>query len=141
MTDAEAEPITIPDAAPDREDAPPGWLTGDAEPASAAAADRAPAETPGGNAAADVLVDLVDNVHDKIAAATQYDGWRLTEKDVSLWRKVLRYLLRSLPGKDWPIAIAVVSLLISESMKLVGYMQYKRANKIATPVKAPEAVG
>ena len=125
------EPISVPDDAK-RVDAPPAWLTADeSKPAP-------PPETEESNATGDILVDLVSGIHDKIAEVTFYDGWKLTENDVKLWRKVLRFLLRSLPSKDWPLAIAVVSLMISEAMKFVGYMRFKRENAPAaqmTPTK------
>ncbi len=130
MTEAE-EPVVVPDEE-EREEAPPSWLKEGTE----AAAPPEP-ENKGNDESADILVELVSSVHSKLAEATRYDGWLLSENDIRLWTKVLRFLLRKLPSKDWPLAIAVVSLAISESMKFVGYMRFRRENTVAAPVRAP----
>jgi hypothetical protein len=125
------EPVAVPDETP-REPAPPAWLKESEEVAP-------PVESGGGNdESADILVSLVANIHDKAAEATRYDGWRLSDNDIKLWTKVLRFLLKKLPSKDWPLAIAVVSLAISESMKFVGYMKFRRETMPAhVPIRGP----
>ena len=143
MSDAatETEEIIVPEEEA-REEAPPDWLTdsskigvipGEATKSSAEVESGAGAET------GEILTELVGSIHDKLADATGYAGWRLTEGDIRLWSKVLKFLLRKMPSKDWPIAIAVVSLAISESLKFVGFIRFKRTNAIQTPTRAPEA--
>ena len=136
MTDAGVEEITIPDE--EREDAPPEWLVeGPKIGVLPGATPSASPEESGAAETGELVTDLVASIHDKLAESTGYGGWRLTESDVRLWQKVLKFLLRRLPGKDWPIAIAVVSLMISESMKFVGYMKFRRENAVSAPTRAP----
>ena len=135
LTDAKVEEISIPDE--EREDAPPDWLEGGPKIGVLPGAAPTASEEAGATETGELVTDLVASIHDKLAESTGYGGWRLTENDVRLWQKVLKFLLRRLPGKDWPIAIAVVSLMISESMKFVGYMKFRRENAISTPTRAP----
>jgi hypothetical protein len=102
-----------------------------------------PADTATQDSAVDILVGAVDLLHDRAAQATGYGygpnpdgtgrlwGWTLTEKEIELWRKVLKFLLRRLKMKDWDIIVALVGLVIAEGSKVMGYLQYR---KNASPV-------
>jgi len=76
--------------------------------------------------AVDILAGAVDLLHDRAAVYTHYEGWRLTEKELRLWEKVLRFLLRRFDMKDWDIIITLVALVMAESSKLFGYLQFRR---------------
>jgi hypothetical protein len=100
--------------------------------------------------AIDIIIGAVDLIHDRAADATGYGkgqnpdptateaewGWRLTQKEIELWRKVIRFLVRRLKMKDWDVVIALVGLMIAEASKVIGFVAWRRAGHVATPGKA-----
>jgi hypothetical protein len=78
--------------------------------------------------AVDILVGAVDLLHDHAADATHYPGWSLTPKEIELWRKVLRFMLKRLKMKDWDLIVAIVGLVIAEFSKVFGYLSFRKAN-------------
>jgi len=98
----------------------------------------APSEAEDNSPASDILVDTVAIVHDKAAEVTGYEGWRLTDREIGLWRKILRYLLRSLPVKDWPMIVCFCALAMSEGTKVFGYLKFRKEQEALNPVKAKD---
>ena len=79
-----------------------------------------------GSSLADIVADTVDMVHHKVAVSTGYAAFELDEKELALWRRVLRFLLKSLPLGKWPEAIACMSLIMAEGTKIYGLMVYMK---------------
>jgi hypothetical protein len=123
-------PPVEPEPEPAREPVPEFLLHDDAPPPGQSSAAGSPKQVP-----TDILVGAVDLLHDKWADGLKIDeGIRLTEKEKSLWKQIFSYLIKSLPSKDWPIVIVIVSLVIAESSKVVLTVRVLRERKgIAAP--------
>lgn len=115
-----------------REPAPPAWLQ------EQEAAPLPPKDTPESAETNDLVLSYVVDFHGQLADTTHYEGWRLTEARIELWRKSLRFLLRRLPVKDWPEILALAMLAMSEGMTVIGYLRFRRTMNEQNPVKAPE---
>ena len=109
----------------------PSWLheespLSEANPSGEAASPHT--DSQGSFEVADIVTDMVELTHDKIAKSTGYAEFALDEKEVSLWRRCLRYMLKNLPLKQWPMAIAVMSLIMAEGTKVYGLLMFLKAN-------------
>lgn len=121
------EPVKGPDITPKAE-APVDWWKKPRPEQNVEPVSSADKETQEG--AVDILVGSIDLLHDRAADSTHYEGWRLSPKEIELWRKVLRFMLRRLKMKDWDLVVAIVGLVIAESSKVMGYMQFRKSGGI-----------
>jgi hypothetical protein len=75
----------------------------------------------------DLIVDSIGAVHDFAAEQTGYQGFQWTERLATLWRKVLKVILRKMPVKDWPVIAAAAALAIAYLTMGFGFMRWKKA--------------
>jgi hypothetical protein len=122
------EPISGPPAE-SLEPAPPAWLN-EKVPIPSDAAPSAEEESQAG-----ILVSAIDLVHDRIAEATRYDGWRLSEKELKLWQNIIRHYIKYLPMKDWPHLMDIIGLVVMYASKGMGYLAFRK--RAIDPAQAP----
>ena len=126
-TEPEPEPVETDEAEP-LEDIPDFLTAKGADP------------KPESHISVDDLTDLVSMclsivvyVHDSLVLVTDYEGFALDEADQTLWRTTLKFLLKDVDIKYLPQIIAMVGLVMMESMKVFGYMKWKKGQAIAQP--------
>ena len=128
----ETEPVTVEQQQPEEpKDAPAWMLKNDSQPASGTA--ETPKTESENNTIAEIGADAVATIHHRIAEGTGYEGWETTEKEYVMWCKVIAYLLRKLPVKDYPMIVILFSLITVEGSKVAGYVMWRRNNKKAEP--------
>jgi hypothetical protein len=130
MTETEQEePVVVPDEK-EHPEAPPSWLKETSE--------APPEDTSSDNAdLSDGISEIIKDIHHRVAVATSYDGFEITDGMLNSWRKILRVLLRKLPGKDWPLLISVFTLALGYVVMGMGYVKFRKQNAPTQPVKAP----
>ena len=132
------EPVTGP-SAPASSFAPPDFFKG---PAPKTADQVTAADEATQSSAVDILVGSLDLIHDRIADATGYGrgpnpdphaefpewGWALSPKELDLWRKVIKFLVKRIKMKDWDLIVAFVGLIVMYAGKGIGFIQWRRGN-------------
>ena len=87
---------------------------------------------------AEAIVSLVVYVHRLLSEATHWQGWALNEEEKGMWTTLSNALGSKLKIKDLPLILAAVGVLISEAIKIAGYIRFRRGNPPA-PKKADSA--
>ena len=77
---------------------------------------------------AEAIVSLVVYVHKLLSDVTRWNGWVLTEEEKGMWATLSNALGSKLRIKDLPLILAAVGVLISEAVKVAGYIRYRRGN-------------
>ena len=77
---------------------------------------------------AEAIVSLVVYVHRLLSEATHWQGWALNEEEKGMWTTLSNALGSKLRIKDLPLILAAVGVLISEAIKIAGYIRYRRGN-------------
>ena len=77
---------------------------------------------------AEAIVSLVVYVHRLLSEATHWQGWALTEEEKGMWSTLSNALGSKLKIKDLPLILAAVGVLISEAVKVAGYIRYRRGS-------------
>ena len=87
---------------------------------------------------AEAIVSLVVYVHRLLSEATHWQGWALNEEEKGMWTTLSNSLGSKLKIKDLPLILAAVGVLISEAVKVAGYIRYRRGSP-PVPKKADNA--
>ena len=120
------------------ETAPPSWLTSDKP---ILPTDDEPSEAPKGkddDVGAELAISTIRIAHDKAVEVTGYEGFMLPASMEDHWRKVVRYIFKRVPMKDWPLYMAALGLMVGYGAMVLGYVKHRREVSANAP-KVPPA--
>lgn len=87
------------------------------------------------------LGNLVENLHEAIAAGTGWDGWKLKGNEKGQFDTTLGIMLKPLLQKAEyiPLVIGILNIAMIETNHAVGYMKYNKEKKEQEEAEEPKA--